>query len=203
MNYITIICECCGISKDIIKKEYNRKLKLGTKFYCSLKCSAISNKDSFAERTREYNKSPKNVEHLKKLNELNIADPFKYFIKNCKRRTKKDFNISLEFLRSLWNKQKGLCALTGVKLEMPLGTSGFLNVKPFNGASLDRIDSSKGYVEGNVQFICMGINFMKNEWPEEYFIKHLIEVSKSVLDKYSDIVDNNTVIEELNIASNT
>lgn len=68
---------------------------------------------------------------------------------------------------------------------MPLGARGFKTKKPFNGASLDRIDSNKGYIEGNVQFICMGLNFMKNNWPEEYFIKNLIEVSKSVVDKYN------------------
>ena len=32
--------------------------------------------------------------------------------------------------------------------------------------SLDRIDSAKGYVKGNVQFVCLGINYAKNRWSD-------------------------------------
>jgi len=31
-----------------------------------------------------------------------------------------------------------------------------------NSASLDRIDNEKGYIKGNVRFVCLGINYMKN-----------------------------------------
>jgi len=38
-------------------------------------------------------------------------------------------------------------------------------------ASLDRIDSSKGYVRGNIQWVHIAINFMKHSLPEEEFIR--------------------------------
>lgn len=38
-------------------------------------------------------------------------------------------------------------------------------------ASLDRIDSSKGYVEGNVHWVHKDINIMKWDFPLETFIK--------------------------------
>ena len=37
-------------------------------------------------------------------------------------------------------------------------------------ASLDRIDSSKGYVIGNVQWVHKDINIMKNKFDNQYFI---------------------------------
>ena len=39
-----------------------------------------------------------------------------------------------------------------------------------NTASLDRIDSSKGYVEGNVQWVHKMINMSKQQYSQEEFI---------------------------------
>jgi hypothetical protein len=38
-------------------------------------------------------------------------------------------------------------------------------------ASLDRIDSSKGYIIGNVQWAHKMVNRMKNDMPQEEFIE--------------------------------
>lgn len=38
-------------------------------------------------------------------------------------------------------------------------------------ASLDRIDSSLGYIIGNVQWVYKGVNFMKGEMSHDYFIE--------------------------------
>jgi len=38
-------------------------------------------------------------------------------------------------------------------------------------ASLDRIDSSKGYIEGNVQWVHRKINMMKQSYTQEEFIE--------------------------------
>lgn len=37
-------------------------------------------------------------------------------------------------------------------------------------ASLDRIDNSKGYVEGNLQWLCKRVNYMKHTMNNEYFL---------------------------------
>lgn len=34
-------------------------------------------------------------------------------------------------------------------------------------ASLDMIDSSRGYTEDNVQWVCLGINYMKLNYSDE------------------------------------
>ena len=38
-------------------------------------------------------------------------------------------------------------------------------------ASLDRIDSSKGYIEGNVQWVHKKINYMKQQFNQTEFIE--------------------------------
>jgi hypothetical protein len=49
-------------------------------------------------------------------------------------------------------------------------------------ASLDRIDSSKGYEEGNIQWVHKHINFMKRTYSQEYFI----DMCKKVADNNKD-----------------
>ena len=59
---------------------------------------------------------------------------------------------------------KGLCALSDVEIT--------LNKEPGKAiASLDRIDSNKGYALDNVQWITKDINFMKRKYTQEYFVE--------------------------------
>lgn len=71
-------------------------------------------------------------------------------------------SISMEYAYDLFLKQNKKCALSGQDLIFSL-------VKE-QTASLDRIDSSKGYVEGNVQWVHKEINSMKVNFDEQYFI---------------------------------
>lgn len=73
-------------------------------------------------------------------------------------------NISIEVLQELWERQKGLCALTG----MPLVISGNSGNRT---ASVDRINSKRGYVIGNIQFVHKKINKMKNDIDEDLFVE--------------------------------
>lgn len=45
-------------------------------------------------------------------------------------------------------------------------------------ASLDRIDSSLGYIEGNVQWINKEINYMKMDLPQDKFIEWCEKIYK-------------------------
>lgn len=71
------------------------------------------------------------------------------------------FEVSIEYLADLLdNKQGGLCALSKLPISIKAHT-----------ASLDRRDSSLGYVEGNVQWLHKDINMMKRHYDQEYFLK--------------------------------
>ena len=82
------------------------------------------------------------------------------------------FSITPEYVQGLWEKNNCCCALSG----MPIDWEGI----PVNNitASLDRIDSSKGYIEGNVQVVHKHINMMKQHYDNEYFIKLCQAVAK-------------------------
>ena len=66
-----------------------------------------------------------------------------------------DFNLTIEKAYSIFN---GRCSLSGVAIVLD------------KDASLDRIDSSKGYEVGNVQWVHKSVNQMKNSMPESEFL---------------------------------
>jgi hypothetical protein len=88
-------------------------------------------------------------------------------------------SISLEYIADLFEKQNKKCAISGVDLSF--GTSSGNDANKFSRtqtASLDRIDSSLGYVEGNVQWIHKSLNLMKRKMPQEEFLKWIKIISK-------------------------
>lgn len=75
--------------------------------------------------------------------------------------------ISPEYANELLKKQNYKCALSGLPITL-ISNGG---IKTCNQtASLDRIDSSKGYIEGNVQWVHKHINKIKQNFKEDYFI---------------------------------
>lgn len=77
-----------------------------------------------------------------------------------------EFNVSIEYLWKLFENQNKICAITGDIIN------------DFKGASLDRIDSSKGYIEGNVQWTTYQANVSKHVMT----MTQLYEFCKKVLD---------------------
>ena len=103
----------------------------------------------------------------------NVSGTFFGSIKNHAKFRKKEFNLTIEYLQDLWEKQGGKCAISNVDLEYKLGRNFYGQTM-----SLDRIDSSKGYVEGNVQWVHKQVNFMKLQMSKE----ELLEWCKIILE---------------------
>lgn len=111
----------------------------------------------------------------------------------CKQRNKNrnntiEFNITMEYLWNLFLKQDKKCALSGLELNLLTYNRRSKTGKSVHpdtsvvSASLDRIDSSKGYVEGNVQWVHKVVNIMKNTLSDNdfiYFCKKITENNKS------------------------
>jgi hypothetical protein len=79
------------------------------------------------------------------------------------------FNITLETLGDLWEKQP-ICPYTGISLTQK--TTG---PDRCYTASLDRKNPDKGYQPKNIQWVYKPINKMKSDMPDEEFRK-IIEI---------------------------
>jgi hypothetical protein len=163
---ITIVCDTCNEEVDKPEKEIKRQKKKGrTKFYCSLSCSKIDT--GATDHLKEWVKSDDN----KKLIRKNCADNrdeftgFREYIRRARKR-KHEVIIDLPYLKKIWEEQDGKCAYTNVPLTHPVNTK---SLRQYNYmASLDRIDSSLGYVEGNLQFVSVTCNWLKNSLDDNH-----------------------------------
>lgn len=85
-----------------------------------------------------------------------------------------EFSITMKDAWKQYIKQTGICSLSGesIILDKKYGT----NAKPWakeplkQTASLDRIDSSKGYTVDNIQWIHKALNPMKMDMSEDNFV---------------------------------
>ncbi len=158
MDFQNITCDYCGQDFNRNIKQIKRSKKLGLKGkYCNQTCLGKwrrLNNISFtrgSKRSDEYSKFRSYLSHSRVRNKNYYG---------------KEFNITLEDLKNQWEKQGGICPYTNIKMEIGRTTGSKLPKTP-NKASLDRIDSTKGYVVGNIEFVCMLVNYAKNNFTSE------------------------------------
>lgn len=89
-------------------------------------------------------------------------------------------NVTIQDAWKQFELQDGKCALSGVKLQFSDKASGYWKETT---ASLDRIDSSKGYTKDNIQWIHKRLQPMKLDLPESEFLKwcKLIVINKELI----------------------
>jgi hypothetical protein len=92
-----------------------------------------------------------------------ISGTYWYTLKRNADERRLQFGITIQEAWALFVKQEGRCALTGVLLEPPY-------TRGIGTASIDRIDSAKGYLPGNIQWVHKDINIMKSDMKELDFI---------------------------------
>ncbi len=85
------------------------------------------------------------------------------------KRNNLEFNITIDYAWCLFLEQQGLCALTGLPLNFESCRDKKKGIQ--QSASLDRKDSTKGYVPDNIQWIHKDVNRMKNHYSQERFIE--------------------------------
>ena len=178
---VSCICKKCGMHFEKSKNEYNRKIKLGTPFFCSLKCSSSSHDTSYLDSWR---KSETNKNFIKQFSgsDKDAYSPFRETLKKVRNRSKsknRECDIDLNYLKEVWEMQKGKCPYLKRELVLPLTDQSHDKSNPNLIASLDRIDSSKGYVKGNIQFISTTLNFAKNKYSEDVLL-NLIEMCSTI-----------------------
>jgi len=156
MKTISLECSSCGKSFERALKEYRRtNVKGGRKPYCSLKCSGKENTSHLEKWTSET--APRH-HHGSERDEYSPFREHMRRVNNRKRDNGREVDVDKEYLKEVFEQQKGLCIYSGVALEH--SAKGKSN--PLTTASLDRIDSNKGYIKGNVQFTSIVCNHAKN-----------------------------------------
>lgn len=153
-------------------KSFHTQPFKNNKLYCT-GCNKYKDIEEFGNKQNAKNRNGKNNfckecqnswynEYYKKLNnnpEKALDKIFKIRLDAAKRRANKknlDFDIDLNFMYYLWNKQRGLCNIS----KLPMSFS-FKNQDNKYNVSIDRIDSSNGYTKDNVQLVCSIVNKMK------------------------------------------
>lgn len=119
-------------------------LKQGTSTACKSCCMLSGDIHSFINS--KFNNIIRGLETRKKVGQL-------------------EFNITSNYLQELYNKNQK-CQLSGIDLTF----DSDLKIRD-NNLSVDRIDSSIGYIEGNVQLVHKDINMMKGTLSQERFIE--------------------------------
>jgi hypothetical protein len=175
---IKLICENCGIEFERLTGEVNRNKKLGRKTVCSLKCSGKINIKNIPEEKRgNINRIP--IEKRKR--KLDKFSPFKRMFTSAStraRNNKKMFSINIEDVYEIWNLQNGLCPYTGEQMILPKSTSDVLAINPYQ-ASIDRIDSNKGYEKNNIEIVSLIAQYAKNIFSKEQVIEFCEKVVKN------------------------
>lgn len=96
-----------------------------------------------------------------------IPNRFWHKFLNVAQRREISVSITKDDLYDLYLSQEKKCALTGLSLYFTLLNTNF---NRYTNASLDRIDSSKPYEKGNIQWVEKRINMMKNSYSQSDFI---------------------------------
>lgn len=153
---VTVICY-----SNRMKAKYNRPT---TQVRCAW-CSVMFEKDNrFYNRTEREGKDHCCSEDCGRLNGHKNARPLRQYVSACKKTAKSRgiaFDLDLEFLEGMFESQGHRCAISGVPIHLRYGHR-VGHKKSLSHASIDRIDNDLGYVKSNVQFVALGVNYMRN-----------------------------------------
>lgn len=158
-----LVIKCLGVKEEI----YNRKMNF---WLCKCDCGK---EVEVARSSLRKNGGVKSCGQCPKYSNGEIPQIF--YHNNIERSAKArnlECTITPEYIWDIYLKQNRKCSLTGRII--------FLD---YDGkkctASLDRIDSSKGYIEGNVQWVHRDVNRIKNNYNQDYFISLCRDIYKN------------------------
>jgi len=137
-------CPSCGIEQSYLRKNY-----------------AVLSEESGKVCKKCANTDPANNNHLGFYKNV-LRASFVHKYKTGAETRGIDWTVSFDYLADLLIEQDFKCALSGEDLDAS---------QVVNNCSLDRIDSSKGYIEDNVQWVTSMVNMCKQSYTQEDFIQ--------------------------------
>lgn len=183
--------------RSLYREEYYREnkeklLKYNKKYQ---EIYYLENKADILEKQKEYYEINKNIINYEKkksrLMNLEAQRAYgrkQYYIHYIKRlvlgiknrsvKLKLDFNIDIDFIENLLEKQNNKCSLTGISFEMGENNLRKSFRRPF-APSIDRIDCSKGYMQNNVRLVCVIVNLALNDFGDQDFDRMCMAYAKN------------------------
>ena len=137
-------CACCEVEKHISEYHSDKSSSTGLQTYCK-HCQTQKTKKCTSTLNGFIKKIYKDMYH-------NAAKRSKELI----------IELTVEDIHELYNKQKGLCAISG--LQMTHETYAFKDKEHIINRlniSIDRINSSLGYTKDNIQWVHKRVNRIK------------------------------------------
>lgn len=180
MATTTVKCFECKKYFEKRNADYNRTERLGKRHFCGSSCCV---KNTHKNLPKDFWKNRITNINFKQFagNRQDDYSPFRtYLNKGRSSNQKHKMNLSVEFLKTLWDKQNGICPYTGIKMILPKNTLDNTKIRSLKKASLDRINSKIGYTEDNVEFVCMAINGAKNSFTKEEMKEFINSIALSV-----------------------
>lgn len=99
-------------------------------------------------------------------------------VKNRSKQKDLPLGIDTEYLISLWEVQKGKCAVSGI--EFNLASPEIAGEPRFDSPSVDRIEPSLGYTKGNVRLVIYQINMAIGPYGLSRFLETVKRIKENV-----------------------
>lgn len=158
------------ISKEFLIEHYVNQKKSARTICKELN---IKSKTIILRLLKKYNIKPhKDRTGIKQPNAIKHGElhrSYMYIIESRAKRLGYEYDLDGDYLWDLFCKQNKKCAISGLDIKMPK-TWGY-HTKTEMTASLDRIDSNKGYVKNNVWWVHKQVNRLKGDMELHEFIK--------------------------------
>lgn len=158
-SYVDLTCSVCG-------KQFKRKASIErvtrkkfAKICCSRRCASLVEHSTDNDlKTRLFYQLSSVLRH----STIEVGE-----------------DVTGDYLLELWETQKHRCPYTGD--ELILKHHRGRGEKLVNQASIDRIDSSKGYIRGNIEFVSLMANYAKNSWTKQALIDFCKGVAENAI----------------------
>ena len=190
-NYLTLICETQKEERTQLRLFYLVKCDCGNEF-STRKEKIVNGIIKSCTKCFRHQRRQKEWGNWKWKGHGELSGDFFGQIKYHANYRNIKFNVTIEELWELFVKQGGKCKITNLPIKFSTRTQqrkrGIEQT-----ASLDRIDSEKGYFIDNLQWVHKDVNLMKNEYSMDKFLT-LCELvyKRSIIDNEKTINNSKT-----------
>jgi hypothetical protein len=157
-------CNKCNLIKE--EKDFYRPNKSSVCKLCHLEITK-----NYKRKKRESQEYRQEESYKQKQRRVRLWQ--NTLLNDCKSR-KLEFNLDIDYINYLFQKQNGKCYWFGVDLIPSI------NKKNPNQPSIDRIDNNIGYVKGNVVLSCYSANIGRNEIDHQTWLEFIKDIKPNI-----------------------